>query len=178
MDARKESDLRHMLGVQPSSDSLPSKACVLRLRNELRSLAVDLPAGIIAEVPDEANVCLWTGYVQGPAGSAWADRLLPFELRFPVLYPYKPPSLRFVGDVFHPNVFATGRLCMDILVDQWSLAFKSSSILMAAQSLLASPNFNVAANVDAAAVYIEHGSDAWQARARRRFDASMHAVVR
>ena len=45
-----------------------------------------------------------------------------FSLRmtFGEQYPEKPPRVRFTSEVFHPNVYSDGTLCMDIIQDQWS----------------------------------------------------------
>lgn len=40
-----------------------------------------------------------------------------FSLRitFTERYPDKPPRVRFTSEVFHPNVYQDGTLCMDII---------------------------------------------------------------
>jgi len=30
-------------------------------------------------------------------------------------YPAGPPEVKFVGTMFHPNVYADGRICLDVL---------------------------------------------------------------
>jgi hypothetical protein len=44
-----------------------------------------------------------------------------FQLRLTFLenYPEKPPRVRFTSEIFHPNVYGDGTLCMDIIQDQW-----------------------------------------------------------
>ncbi|KAA0189237.1 hypothetical protein HAZT_HAZT001640 [Hyalella azteca] len=36
-------------------------------------------------------------------------------MRFPMDYPYSPPSVRFLTKVWHPNVYENGDLCISIL---------------------------------------------------------------
>ena len=36
-------------------------------------------------------------------------------MSFPTDYPNKPPSVKFVSDMWHPNVYADGRVCISIL---------------------------------------------------------------
>ena len=36
-------------------------------------------------------------------------------MKFPMDYPYSPPSVRFLTKVWHPNVYENGDLCISIL---------------------------------------------------------------
>ena len=36
-------------------------------------------------------------------------------IEFTEEYPNKPPTVRFVSKMFHPNVYADGGICLDIL---------------------------------------------------------------
>ncbi|KAG5460254.1 MAG: ubiquitin-conjugating enzyme/RWD-like protein [Olpidium bornovanus] len=43
------------------------------------------------------------------------DGTFKLVLQFDETYPTKPPTVRFVSKMFHPNVYANGELCLDIL---------------------------------------------------------------
>lgn len=58
--------------------------------------------------------------------------------------------------MFHPNVYALGELCLDILQNRWSPTYDVSSILTSIQSLLNDPNISSPANVEAANLYKDH----------------------
>ncbi|MCO5581285.1 hypothetical protein L7F22_035164 [Adiantum nelumboides] len=75
-----------------------------------------------------------------------------FSLRliFGENYPEKPPRVRFTSEVYHPNVYSDGTLCMDIIQDAWSPCHNVSTILTSIQSLLTDPNPASPANPDAA----------------------------
>ena len=78
-------------------------------------------------------------------------------------YPNSPPTVRFTSDMWHPNVYKDGRVCISILHDpgddpngyedageRWRPVHTVESILVSIISMLSSPNDESPANVDAA----------------------------
>ena len=63
-------------------------------------------------------------------------------MQFEEAYPNKPPGVKFVSTMFHPNVYGTGELCLDILQNRWSPTYDVAAILTSIQSLLHDPNPN------------------------------------
>jgi ubiquitin-conjugating enzyme E2 R len=37
------------------------------------------------------------------------------RLKFPQDYPFSPPDLAFLTPLYHPNIYADGRVCISIL---------------------------------------------------------------
>lgn len=64
--------------------------------------------------------------------------------------------MKFVTKIFHPNVYANGSICLDILQNQWSPIYDIAAILTSIQSLLTDPNPNSPANVEAARLYTDN----------------------
>ena len=62
------------------------------------------------------------------------DKDLPVQ--FTEKYPNEPPKVKFQTNMFHPNIYADGQLCLDILARKWSPTFDVLSILISVQSLL------------------------------------------
>ena len=56
-------------------------------------------------------------------------------------YPNKPPTVKFVSKMFHPNVYADGGICLDILQNRWSPTYDVSAILTSIQSLVGNISF-------------------------------------
>jgi ubiquitin-conjugating enzyme E2 A len=77
-------------------------------------------------------------------------------LQFDESYPNKPPTVKFLSRMFHPNVYANGELCLDILQNRWSPTYDVAAILTSIQSLLHDPNPNSPANAEAAQLYREN----------------------
>ncbi len=76
------------------------------------------------------------------ADTPFEDGTFRLLLHFEEAYPNKPPQVKFVSKMFHPNVYANGELCLDILQNRWSPTYDVVAILTSVQSLLNDPNPN------------------------------------
>jgi len=88
------------------------------------------------------------------------------RITFGERYPEKPPKVRFTSEMFHPNVYNDGMLCMDLLQDQWSPCHNICTLLTSIQSLLTDPNCSSPANPEAAHLYLTDKSG-YNKRVRR-----------
>lgn len=75
-----------------------------------------------------------------PADTPFEDGSFRLTLTFTDAYPNKPPTVRFVSRMFHPNIYVNGELCLDILQNRWSPTYDVAAILTSVQSLLNDPN--------------------------------------
>ena len=91
-----------------------------------------------------------------PADTPFEDGTFKLILTFDESYPTKPPTVKFLSRMFHPNVYANGELCLDILQNRWSPTYDVAAILTSIQSLLHDPNPNSPANAEAAQLYREN----------------------
>lgn len=55
-------------------------------------------------------------------------------------YPMHAPKVRFLTKIYHPNIDKLGRICLDILKDQWTPALQIRTVLLSIQALLSTPN--------------------------------------
>ncbi|XP_012839397.1 PREDICTED: ubiquitin-conjugating enzyme E2 2-like isoform X2 [Erythranthe guttata] len=98
---------------------------------------------------------MWCGDCS-PDETPWDGGTFKLTLQFNEDYPNKPPTVRFVSRMFHPNIYADGSICLDILQNQWSPIYDVAAILTSVQSLLCDPNPNSPANSEAARMYNEN----------------------
>ncbi|KAH0703277.1 hypothetical protein KY285_017555 [Solanum tuberosum] len=132
--------------------STPSRK---RLMRDFKRLQQDPPAGI-SGAPYDNNIMLWNAVIFGPDDTPWDGGTFKLTLQFSEDYPNKPPTVRFVSRMFHPNIYADGSICLDILQNQWSPIYDVAAILTSIQSLLCDPNPNSPANSEAARMFSEN----------------------
>ena len=145
-----------------------------RLIRDFRKLQGDPPIGVSAS-PLPENVLQWSAVIFGPEKSIWEGGVFKLKLKFTEDYPNQAPEVRFVTQMYHPNIYADGAICLDILQNNWSPIYDVAAILTSIQSLLPDPNPNSPANKEAAALftddkdeYVERGRARTRARTRAR----------
>ena len=138
-----------------SSGKSSSSSAKRRLKKDFLTLKKDPPDGI-SGTPVGNNIFEWQAIVFGPAGTVWEGGTFTLSLSFTEEYPNVAPKVKFITKIFHPNVYADGSICLDILREQWSPVFDISAILTSIQSLLCDPNPKSPANAEAARLYTEN----------------------
>ncbi|KAI7868759.1 the ubiquitin conjugating enzyme Ube2g2 bound To the G2br domain of ubiquitin ligase Gp78 [Spinellus fusiger] len=137
--------------TQRSSGS--GSTALKRLMREYQELTLNAPDGIIAGPIEENNFFEWEALIVG---------IFPATLGFPKDYPLSPPTMRFTCSLFHPNVYPNGTVCISILhapgddpnmyessSERWSPVQSVEKILLSVVSMLAEPNDESGANIDA-----------------------------
>lgn len=125
---------------------------LIQLHGKLKVFPVCIQGCSASPVTDD-NLFVWTASVFGPDDTPWEGGIFSLKITFSERYPEKPPRVRFTSEVFHPNVYGDGAICMDIIQDQWSPCHSVCTLLMSILSLLTDPNCASPANPEAAQVY-------------------------
>lgn len=100
----------------------------------IHSLQEDPPTGV-SGAPTDNNIMIWNAVIFGPHDTPFEDGTFKLTIEFTEEYPNKPPTVRFVSKMFHPNVYADGGICLDILQNRWSPTYDVSAILTSIQVL-------------------------------------------
>ena len=132
--------------------STPAK---LRLISDLKRFYNRDEVSNLYAQPRSDNLLIWEAIIFGPEETIWEGGCFKLILEFNEEYPVKPPDVRFCTSIFHPNVYNDGKICLDILNNQWSPIFEVHIILESIQSLLGNPNPSSPANAEAARLFIK-----------------------
>ncbi|WVZ68241.1 hypothetical protein U9M48_017202 [Paspalum notatum var. saurae] len=87
----------------------------LLLQKQLRDLAKHPVDGFSAGLVDDSNVFEWQVTIIGPPDTLYDGGYFNAIMSFPQNYPNSPPSVRFTSEMWHPNVYPDGRVCISIL---------------------------------------------------------------
>eukprot|EP00594_Rhizosolenia_setigera_P002470 CAMPEP_0178943758 /NCGR_PEP_ID=MMETSP0789-20121207/2767_1 /TAXON_ID=3005 /ORGANISM="Rhizosolenia setigera, Strain CCMP 1694" /LENGTH=208 /DNA_ID=CAMNT_0020623393 /DNA_START=273 /DNA_END=899 /DNA_ORIENTATION=- len=116
---------------------------------------------------DENNVYEWDLMLMGPEATLYEGGFFKARLVFPNTFPSMPPDMYFVSDMWHPNVYADGKVCISILHppgedelntqesadERWRPILGVEQILISVISMLSDPNDDSPANLDAAVMW-------------------------
>lgn len=93
--------------------------------------------GVVLPVADDIkhlNAC-----IEGPPDTPYEGGIFWIDMQLEE-YPFKPPKLRFMTRVYHPNIDCRGVLCADFLeISGWSPILRIQHVLLSILSLLSSP---------------------------------------
>ncbi|TVY62289.1 Ubiquitin-conjugating enzyme E2 [Lachnellula suecica] len=117
------------------------------------SCSTDQIPSACKQIPQQEYPRLQNAVIIGPAETPFEDGTFRLVMHFEEQYPNKPPAVKFISNMFHPNVYATGELCLDILQNRWSPTYDVAAVLTSIQSLLNDPNTSSPANVEASNLY-------------------------
>lgn len=123
-----------------------------RLKKELTELENDPPSNCSAGVKNDNLLC-WEATILGPSDSPYAGGIFILSLNFPGDYPFKPPKVKFITKILHPNINTYGSICLDILNKSWSPALTIQKVLLSISSLLTDPNPDDPLNTEIANLY-------------------------
>ncbi|XP_068725461.1 uncharacterized protein [Montipora capricornis] len=109
-----------------------------RLKSELKGLKMDPPEGICA-CPLDSSLSYWQASIKGPPSCPYEEGLFFLHLEIPKSYPMRPPIVKFITRIYHPNVSYHGDIGLDTLQHNWSLALTIPKVLVSIQSLMSDP---------------------------------------
>ncbi|KAA8496626.1 Ubiquitin-conjugating enzyme E2 T [Porphyridium purpureum] len=123
-------------------------ARVSRIKRELEMLRSSPPAGVAGWPARDRHGDELLGEIEArivsSEDSAYRGAEFSLYVTLPQRYPFEPPSVRFETPVYHPNIDADGRICLDLLnmppKGAWKPSLNVPTVLASIQLLLAEPN--------------------------------------
>ena len=112
---------------------------IKRIKKELEEIKTEPPSNCSAG-PIGEELTKWEASIIGPSDSPYAGGVFKLSIDFTDKYPFKPPKVKFITRIYHPNINSYGSICLDILNVNWSPALTVTKLLLSISSLLNDPN--------------------------------------
>ena len=142
-----------------------SKALLQKQFKDLSKTSSDL--GFSVGLFDDNDFYKWSVVLFGPENTIYEGGYFKASLLFPEDYPYSPPSMKFITQMFHPNIYKDGNVCISILhkpgfdkfneqekvEEKWRPSLGVEKIILSVISLFDDPNCDSPANIDAAVMF-------------------------
>lgn len=157
--------LTHHNNGSIDSLTLPFSFCLFpSCPAELNKNPIDL---VSVGLTDDEDVYDWEVMIMGPDGTLFEGGFFKARLTFPKDFPNMPPAMKFVSEMWHPNVYEDGKVCISILhppgedamnsqesaEERWRPILGVEQILISVISMLSDPNDESPANLDAAVMW-------------------------
>lgn len=82
-----------------------SSACMRRLRTELGDINKDRSSGIsVPQLEDITDITHFRATFAGPGDTPYEGGEYIVDVDVPHDYPFKPPKMKFITKLWHPNV--------------------------------------------------------------------------
>ena len=88
------------------------------------------------------DIMHWKIKMKGPEDTPFENGIFTLDIHFTTDHPFRPPIVKFLTRIYHPNINSRGDICIDILKSEWSPALSMSKVILSLCSLLDDPNEN------------------------------------
>jgi ubiquitin-conjugating enzyme E2 D/E len=112
-----------------------------RLQKDIDIIYENSLGGVVVKLNGD-NLKDWTVILHGPENTPYVGGKFKLKITFPDEYPYVPPNVIFDTPIIHPNISIDGKVCINILSNDWHAGITMHKVLLAINSLMISPNLN------------------------------------
>ncbi|XP_029652954.1 ubiquitin-conjugating enzyme E2 T [Octopus sinensis] len=114
-----------------------------RMKKELQMLKDSPPPGI-ACWPKGDSIENLEAQIIGGSGTPYEGGVFKLSIHLPERYPFEPPKVNFSTPIYHPNIDAAGRICLNVLKlppnGGWKPCLNISTVLTSILVLMNDPN--------------------------------------
>eukprot|EP00027_Filamoeba_sp_ATCC50430_P002257 CAMPEP_0168551260 /NCGR_PEP_ID=MMETSP0413-20121227/6075_1 /TAXON_ID=136452 /ORGANISM="Filamoeba nolandi, Strain NC-AS-23-1" /LENGTH=211 /DNA_ID=CAMNT_0008581769 /DNA_START=95 /DNA_END=730 /DNA_ORIENTATION=- len=116
-----------------------NKASVAQLRSQKDLTEMDPIPGTKVSFPDPENLMQFNVEIK-PSDGLYSGATFTFVIDIPNTYPYDPPKATCITPVYHPNINDQGKVCLNILRQEWMPVLSLGSVIFGLMTLFLEPN--------------------------------------
>eukprot|EP01084_Bolivina_argentea_P265506 450069_1 len=110
-----------------------------RICHELKTDQLDIDGKYKIALVDDNNLFEFNGYLIGPPKSPHEGGIYYISLTITEDYPFKPPKVRMLTKIYHPNINENGCIKLDVLHSFWMFNLTINKVCIAIIDLLLNP---------------------------------------
>ncbi|KAL2264735.1 hypothetical protein VTJ83DRAFT_7245 [Remersonia thermophila] len=122
-------------------------AAQLRVQKDLSELS--LGSTMSTEFPDPDDILSFILYIEPDEGMYKGGRF-SFTFNIPPSFPHEPPKVQCREKIYHPNIDLEGKVCLNILREDWKPVLNLNAVIVGLQFLFLEPNASDPLNKEAA----------------------------
>ncbi|CAD8189336.1 unnamed protein product [Paramecium pentaurelia] len=111
-----------------------------RIKREFEEIEKNQPPNYSVSLFNNEDFYQWKAIIVGSEESFYKGGRFVLQINISKKYPFKPPKIRFLTEIYHPNIKSFGQLYFNEITDQWSPALEISKILAIICQLLSNPD--------------------------------------
>ncbi|KAL8418898.1 hypothetical protein RB594_002197 [Gaeumannomyces avenae] len=122
-------------------------AAQLRVQKDLSELS--LGSTMKTEFPDPDDILNFTLTIDPDEGMYRGGRF-DFDFKINQNFPHEPPKVLCKQKIYHPNIDLEGKVCLNILREDWKPVLNLNAVIVGLQFLFLEPNASDPLNKEAA----------------------------
>jgi len=138
--------------------STKARANAAELRAQKDISEMDPVPGTKISFPDPNNIMKFDVAIR-PSDGLYAGATFNFSVEIPNSYPYDPPKVLCNTLVYHPNIDFDGKVCLNILRQEWMPVLSLGSVVFGLMTLFLEPNADDPLNKEAAQLMLDKPSE-------------------
>ncbi|KAK8805178.1 hypothetical protein WA588_000121, partial [Blastocystis sp. NMH] len=123
-----------------------------RLRKDIVSF--EEGEGISLDITDLHDLSQFDLLIR-PLSGYYINKTYRFHVTVPEFFPFQPYKVKLVDPIFHPNIDEEGRVCLNLIREDWVPSIDLSQVACSLQFLLSEPNPDDPLNEEAATLLKE-----------------------
>ncbi|EWC46576.1 NEDD8-conjugating enzyme UBC12 [Drechslerella stenobrocha 248] len=122
-------------------------AAQLRVQKDLGELS--LPSTMKTHFPDPDDILNFTLTIE-PDEGMYKGGIFNFDFTINQNFPHDPPKVLCKQKIYHPNIDLEGKVCLNILREDWKPVLNLNAVIVGLQYLFLEPNASDPLNKEAA----------------------------
>ncbi|KAL6904886.1 ubiquitin-conjugating enzyme/RWD-like protein [Trichoderma evansii] len=141
---KKQKEAENAEGQAAGGKRKKVTAAQLRVQKEL-----SLGATMRTDFPDPDNILNFILSIEPDEGMYRGARFT-FDFAINQNFPHEPPKVRCMEKIYHPNIDLEGKVCLNILREDWKPVLNLNAVIVGLQFLFLEPNASDPLNKEAA----------------------------